>query len=107
MKSVEIIWTESALNDLNTIIDFISQFSVSIAEQVAFKILLRTNQLSKFPKSGQIEPLLKKMKYQHRYLIEGHSKIIYKNENSKIFIERIFDTRQNPIKLKDKIHKRK
>ncbi|MES2139143.1 MAG: type II toxin-antitoxin system RelE/ParE family toxin [Bacteroidota bacterium] len=107
MKSVEIIWTESALNDLNTIIDFISPFSVSIAEQIAFRILFRTNQLSKLPKSGQIEPLLKNMKYEYRYLIEGHSKIIYRSENSKIFIERIFDTRQNPIKLKDKIYKKK
>lgn len=47
------------------------------------------------------------MKYEYRYLIEGHSKIIYKSENSKIFMERIFDTRQNPIKLKDKIYKKK
>ncbi len=93
------------MNDLNTIIDFISQFSVSIAEQVTFRILFRANQLSTFPESGQIEPLLKNMNYQYRYLIEGHCKIIYKHEFSKIFIARIFDTRQNPTKLQGKIHK--
>lgn len=102
MNSIEILWTESALNDLNNIIEFISQQSVSLAEQVTYKILFRVNQLHAFPKSGQIEPLLKNMKWEYRYLIESHSKIIYKQEKSKIFIERIIDTRQNPIKLKIK-----
>ena len=107
MNSVEIIWTESALNDLNIIIEFISQHSTSPAEQVAFRILFRVNQLYKFPKSGQIESLLRKLKPEYRYLVEGHSKIIYRHENSKIFIERIIDTRQNPIKLKVKTNKKK
>ncbi|MFY9307790.1 MAG: type II toxin-antitoxin system RelE/ParE family toxin [Bacteroidia bacterium] len=107
MNPVEIIWTESALNDLNIIIEFISQSSTSLAEQVAYKILFRVNQLHKFPESGQIEPLLKNLKHQYRYLVVGHSKIIYRQDNSRIFIERIMDTRQNPIKLRVKNAKKK
>ncbi len=107
MNQLEIIWTESALNDLNTIIEFVSQQSVSFAEQVAYKILFRVNQLHSFPKSGQVEPVLKNMKQEYRYLIESHSKIIYKQENTQIFIERIIDTRQNPVKLKVRKSKKK
>ena len=40
MSAIEVIWTESAVNDLNTITDFISQYSISVAEQVAYRIFL-------------------------------------------------------------------
>ncbi len=100
MNSFEIIWTKSALNDLDIIIDFISQTSQRTAESVASKILKHTSQLSEFPKSGQVEPTLNNLKFEYRYIIEGHSKIIYRLDKSKIFIERVFDTRQNPDKLK-------
>lgn len=99
MITLEIIWTQSALNDLNVIIEFISQISVQTASRVANKILSRTNQLSKFPLSGQLEPALAKTKYQYRYIIEGHSKIIYRFDGAKLYIERVFDTLQSPEKL--------
>lgn len=87
MNSFEIIWTESALNDLNIISEFISQTSPLTASKVISKILYRTSQLSRYLKSGQIESLLINMKYEYRYMAEGHSKIIYRQDNFKIYIE--------------------
>ena len=51
---------------------------------------------------GQIDPLLQKHKLDYRYLVEGKYKIIYslEYESEVIYIHRVFDTRQNPKKLK-------
>lgn len=49
---------------------------------------------------GQREPLLIKYSVIYRYLIKGDYKIIYSIENDEVIINRIFDTRQNPKKLK-------
>ena len=106
MNSYSIIWTQSALDDLYTIVNFISKYSLTLAEEVAIRVLFRTRQLKEFPFSGQIEMLLQKSKYEYRYIVQRHSKLIYRIENQIIYIERIFDTRQNPKKLKRKLVKK-
>jgi len=77
-----------------------------VIEEKAFfvlqKIVARTNQLTVFPESGGIEPYLAHLKWSYRRLIEGNYKIIYRIYNKKIYINRIFDSRQNPKKLKVK-----
>lgn len=51
---------------------------------------------------GQLEdnPMVANRGY--RYLVEGNYKIVYKvyNEEKEILISTVFDTRQNPTKLK-------
>ena len=106
MSSYSIIWTKSALNDLDKIINFISKVSFILAQEVAFRILARARQLKDFPLSGQIESALQKSKYEYRFILQGHSKLIYRIENKIIYIERIFDTRQNPRKLRRKLVKK-
>lgn len=54
------------------------------------------------PLLGQKEPLLAKLKRDYRRLVEGNYKIIYNFRNKTIYINRIFDTRQSPSKLKTK-----
>lgn len=103
----QIIWTESSISDFSIIISYYSEFSIAIAEKITFNIFERTSQLIKHPKSGQKEILLGKLKFEYRYLIEGNYKIIYRIEKQTIYIERIFDTRQNPTKIKKKIDRKK
>lgn len=61
-----------------------------------------TLKLRKQPKSGQAEELLKKRKQEFRYLVYKNYKIIYwiNNQENRIEINDVFDTRQNPVKIK-------
>ncbi len=52
--------------------------------------------IAQFPLSGSEEPLMA----DHRYLVEGNYKIIYRVETKTVFIVRVFDARQAPEKLK-------
>jgi toxin ParE1/3/4 len=99
-KPIEIIWTIRSKNDLKQIY---TQLCTQIPEQKAFevvqRIIDRVEQLSEMPEMGQREPLLTKLKKVYRRLVEGNYKIIYNVADDTIYINRIFDTRQNPKKL--------
>ncbi|HWZ23141.1 MAG TPA: hypothetical protein VNW06_10835 [Cytophagaceae bacterium] len=51
------------------------------------------------PEAGPIDEILKALNEQHRYLVEGNYKIIYKIVSETIFITGVFDTRQEPQKI--------
>ena len=51
------------------------------------------------PLSGSIETSLSELKEEHRYVIRGNYKIIYKIQHKNVFITDIFDTRQYPYKI--------
>jgi toxin ParE1/3/4 len=100
-KIIEVLWTEPARNDLQNIYLFLSEVSEVIAFGIITKILDRTEILkSGFTKTGQVEPLLKNRKYKYRYLVEGNYKIIYFQKDNTVVISAVFDSRQNPEKLK-------
>jgi plasmid stabilization system protein ParE len=98
---MQIEWTFSAQSDLRKVYKFYElNFSVKIAQKVVSRIL-KTSKKLKYGKSiGQEEELLKKLNQKHRYLLSDHNKIIYKVEQNVIYITHVFDTRQNPNKLK-------
>jgi len=60
--------------------------------------------LLKTPQIGQEEELLKQRDVNYRYLVFKNYKLIYSvdTENGFIKISDVFDTRQNPPKLKRK-----
>jgi toxin ParE1/3/4 len=45
--------------------------------------------------------MLSERKFEYRYLVQGNYKIIYRIEGNYIRIAVVFDTRQNPEKLKN------
>jgi len=51
-----VIWTKPAKEDLNQIHDFISTDSKLYAGKVIEDVILRTQQIDKFPLSGRIVP---------------------------------------------------
>lgn len=53
-----------------------------------------------FTEIGVIDEDFAHLKYEYRKLIESHYKITYRKNKSKIYVVRIFDTRQNPNKNK-------
>lgn len=56
--------------------------------------------LKDFPEMGPIEDNLKHLNLQHRYLVQGNYKIIYRIKGKVIYVTDIFDTRQDPKKMK-------
>lgn len=103
-SSVRVIWTEPAKKDLQNIYDFLEQISPVIAENQIIRIISRVDLLEDgYLKIGQQEPLLKNKKADYRYLIQNHYKIIYHHIFNDIIIDMVFDTRQNPTKMEEKI----
>ena len=97
---MKIIWTDFASKMLREIYDY---HKVNASRKTAVKIkkniFASTRQLKNHPEMGQLEPFLMRLNENHRYIVEGNYKIIYKKINDSILILDIFDTRQNPDKL--------
>lgn len=68
--------------------------------EIRNRILDKADTLLLQPLKGQKEPFLDHLGLGHRRLIEGHCKIIYRVDNKYIYITDIFDSRQNPDKMK-------
>lgn len=96
-----IFWTESALNDLSDIKDYLRIEAPHIARQTIQSILSREQQLMSYPKSGSVETLIQRQDREYRYLIEGHYKMIYHIEGAVIYIDTVFDTRRDPSQLQE------
>ncbi|MBZ9728618.1 type II toxin-antitoxin system RelE/ParE family toxin [Salegentibacter sp. JZCK2] len=97
---MKIIWSDFAIYNLKAIFEY---YAVNANKKVAHKlrkqILQSTDRLIKNPESGQIETYLVKFQKNHRYILSGNYKIIYRIENDTIIINDVFDVRQNPDKI--------
>jgi len=103
---MKIIWSDFSSDILVDIyLYYKEKAGSSIAKRIKSQIFKSTKQLIKHPVSGQIEETLKHLGEEHRYLVEGNFKIIYKQVKEGILITDIFDTRQDPIKINDKNRK--
>ena len=99
---MKIVWTDFAIKNLKNIFDYYTEkVSKKIAHKIRKQILATTKQLLDNPESGQLEFNLEKLKQNHRYLVCGNYKIIYRTNNNQIVINDVFDTRQNPVKMND------
>ncbi len=98
---MKLVYTEQAIGSLNETLEFIAPMvSYEKLIEIRNRILDRGDTLILQPLSGQKEPLLEPMGLGHRRLIEGHFKIIYRIEGEYIYITDIFDSRQDPDKMK-------
>jgi len=97
---MKIIWTDFASDSLFEIYKYYKEAaSKDVAQKIKYKIFAATKQLLKHPLSGQIEVNLQKLGEDHRYLVEGNYKIIYKRVKEGLLITDVFDTRQDPVKI--------
>jgi plasmid stabilization system protein ParE len=98
---LRVLWTETARLQLEDIFDYYnSKVGLATARKIIKTIIDRTLQLESNPQSGPKEPLLSERKFEYRYLVQGNYKIIYRIKGNYIRIAMVFDTRQNPDKLK-------
>ncbi len=98
---MKLVYTEQALKSLSESLEFIaSSVSVETLETVRNRILDRADKLIKNPSSGKREEYLDHLGLNHRRVIESHYKIIYRVIGRTIYITDIFDSRQDPSKMK-------
>lgn len=97
---MKIIWTDFAANSLLAIYQFYKESAgTNVALRIRSRIFYATRQLVRHPLSGQLEPNLMKLGEEHRYLVEGNYKIIYKRVKEGVLITDVFDSRQDPRKI--------
>lgn len=101
MKRFAVVWTATALNQLDDIYEYIAVESVQGSANVTTRILNATKRLYLFPFSGQEEEFLKELNRSYRYVVAGNYKIIYRLEANVVYIAAVFDTRQDPGKMKE------
>ena len=98
-----IIWSKFAEYQPDEIFNYYAKkVNKKVAHSIMFKIRDNVEVLIKNPLIGDKEELLEGRKQNYRRLIVTNYKIIYalNEEIETIKIVDIFDTRQNPIKLK-------
>jgi toxin ParE1/3/4 len=89
-------WAAPAREDLNEIIEYISQTNDVYAVKVLDKIELAVKNLDVFPKRGRIVPELEKYGYiLYREIIVDYWRIMYRIENDIVYIMLVIDGRRN------------
>lgn len=99
----KIIWSEFSETQLDEIYEYYEKkANLKIANKIVTGIIKESEKLIKASFIGQEEELLKDREIHYRYLVFKNYKIIYSvdEQNRFIKIADIFDTRQNPPKMK-------
>jgi len=92
---VTVVWTETALEHIAAIKQFISQTSLIYAEQVADRILDRGKQLETFPESGRVVPEVGKPDI--REVIEPPYRVIYRVRKDRVEVLAVVHARRADI----------
>ncbi|MDX8396188.1 MAG: type II toxin-antitoxin system RelE/ParE family toxin [Mariprofundaceae bacterium] len=80
----EIIWTESALVDLDSIAEYIALDKLNAAQQLIEKVFSRVELLQQSPDSGRKPPEFTTFRYKE--VIVGPCRIFYRFTENKIYI---------------------
>ena len=99
----KIIWSEFSETQLDEIYEYYEKkASLKIANKIVTGIIKESEKLIKASFIGQEEELLKDREIHYRYLVFKNYKVIYSvdEQNGFIKIADVFDTRQNPPKMK-------
>ena len=97
-KIEKIIWTNPAIDDLSEVFLFLEvTINTDKAEEITTKLYKRVDDLLKFPEMGTVSYDRYGVKSDYRYLVEKPYKILYSVINSIVYVETIYDTRQDPM----------
>ena len=98
---MKLVYTEQALNSLEELLKFnATKVSREKLIEIRDQILDMADTLLLQPLKGQKEPFLEHLGLGHRRLVENHYKIIYRVVGDYIYVTDIFDSRQDPDKMK-------
>jgi addiction module RelE/StbE family toxin len=95
-KAYQIVWAETAENDLIEIIEYIANDSLDNALQIFDKIKQRASSLYAFPERGRVVPELQDQGiYTYRELIIPPWRIIYRISTKDVYVLSVLDSRRN------------
>lgn len=100
---MKVVYTDQCIKSLEELLSFLIEEQGILSEKAAIirdLLFNRADSIALNPDKGQREEYLRHLKEDHRRIIEGHIKIIYKVENNTVFIVDFFDSRQLPNKMK-------
>ncbi|HKM92900.1 MAG TPA: type II toxin-antitoxin system RelE/ParE family toxin [Prolixibacteraceae bacterium] len=98
---MKLVYTEQALESLEEALSFITpNVSPKKLIEIRDNILNAADTLLLQPKQGQAETYLAHLRLGHRRLVISHYKIIYRIIGATIYVTDIFDSRQDPDKMK-------
>ncbi|MBU0697209.1 MAG: type II toxin-antitoxin system RelE/ParE family toxin [Bacteroidetes bacterium] len=94
----ELIWSPESEEDFLNILNYlISDWNVKIASDFVKDIEYHIEKIHNNPQSY---PIIYKQEQVRKCVVTKHNSLVYNLLDNKIFILRVFDTRQNPNKLK-------
>jgi toxin ParE1/3/4 len=80
----KLIWTEPALQDLDSIADYIALDKPEAARQLVQRVFRHVEQLANHPESGSRLPELRNSRY--RQIVEPPCRIFYRHDRERVFI---------------------
>lgn len=105
--SYKIIWSRFSEIQIDKIFEYYkNRVSTKLATKIVKSILIAPDKIIKNPEIGVIEPLLVHKEIEYRYIVSTNYKIIYSvnEKNKSIRIADVFDSRQNPSKIEQRIN---
>lgn len=95
-RKFSVQWTQAAADDLESVIDFIADDSITSAVLVFQKLKARAARLTSFPQRDRVVPELKAHgMLTYRELIEGPWRILYRIEADTVYVLAVIDARRN------------
>jgi len=80
----ELIWTEPALSDLDTIADYIALDNPDAARDLVRRVFRHVEQLAKYPQSGSRPKELRASRY--RQIVEPPCRVFYRYDGKRVFV---------------------
>ena len=100
---LNLFWTDFSQKELEKIYEYYRENAgIRVAKNLVNGIYNETLKLKIQPRIGKEEEILKNRKQEFRYLVYKNYKVIYwiNEKENRIEINDVFDTRQNPTKIK-------
>lgn len=96
MAEFEVLWTDTAQRDLESIVDHIARDNLENALVVLERLEARASALATNPHRGRKVPeLLSLDLHQYRELIERPWRILYRIEQDRVFVVAVLDGRRD------------
>jgi plasmid stabilization system protein ParE len=96
MKQFKVIWTKSAVFDLELIIEYIKTDNLTIAKKIFLEIKKECTDLYYFPQRRRVVPELQQIGIlKYREIIHKRWRIIYKMDNTKVYVLLVVDSSRN------------
>ena len=84
----EIIWTNSAIYDLNEIAEYVALSNPVAAAELVNDVLAKVERLERFPKSGKT--LLEIPELNYREVVASPCRVLYRLDKTSVYIVHVF-----------------